>query len=98
MTQLAGLLRGALDACHAAPYAAANPREIRLMLRPHRLRIPTVCALFALALFAACTPKVQLEAPKEPITINMNIKIEHEIRIKVEKDLDELISTEKDIF
>lgn len=52
----------------------------------------------ALCLGTGCTPKVQLEAPKEPIVINMNIKIEHEIRIKVEKDLDELIRTEKDIF
>lgn len=88
----------ALDACHAGLYAAANPREIRLMLRPHRPGIPTVCALFALALFAACTPKVQLEAPKEPITINMNIKIEHEIRVKVDKDLDQLFDQNDELF
>ena len=30
--------------------------------------------------------------------INMNIKIEHEVRVKVDKDLDELISEDKDIF
>jgi hypothetical protein len=88
----------ALDARDAAPYAAANPREIRLMLRPHRLRIPTVSTLLALALFAACTPKVQLEAPKEPITINMNIKIEHEIRVKVDKDLDQLFDENDELF
>jgi len=68
------------------------------MLRPRRLGIPTVCALFALALLAACTPKVQLEAPKEPITINMNIKIEHEIRVKVDKDLDQLFDKNDEIF
>jgi hypothetical protein len=55
-------------------------------------------AIIALWLVWGCTPKVQLEAPKEPIVINMNIKIEHEIRVKVDKDLDELISDEKDIF
>lgn len=55
-------------------------------------------AILALWLVAGCTPKVQLEAPKEPIVINMNIKIEHEVRVKVDKDLDELISDEKDIF
>ena len=54
--------------------------------------------IIALWLVAGCTPKVQLEAPKEPIVINMNIKIEHEVRIRVDKDLDELISDEKDIF
>ena len=54
-------------------------------------------ALCALALLA-CTPKVQVEAPKEPITINMNIKIEHEIRVKVDRELDDLIEEESEIF
>jgi hypothetical protein len=47
---------------------------------------------------AACTPKVQVEAPREPITINLNVKIEHEIRVKVDKDLEQLFSQESDIF
>ncbi len=68
------------------------------MLRTHRFGNRARCALFALALFAACTPKVQVEAPKEPITINMNIKIEHEIRVKVDKDLDQLIDKNDEIF
>jgi hypothetical protein len=38
--------------------------------------------------------KVQVDAPKEPIVINMNVKIEHEIRVKVDKDLDELFEDE----
>jgi anti-sigma-K factor RskA len=50
------------------------------------------------ALVAGCTPKVQIEPPKEPIVINMNIKIEHEVRVKVDKDLDELIADDKEIF
>jgi hypothetical protein len=47
---------------------------------------------------AACTPRVVVEAPKEPITINMNIKIQHEIRVKVDKDLDTVFSKQEDIF
>jgi len=47
---------------------------------------------------AACTPRVSVEAPKEPITINMNIKIEHEIRVKVDKDLDQVFAEKGDIF
>ena len=47
---------------------------------------------------AACTPKVQVEAPKEPITINLNVKIEHEIRVKVDQDLDNLFDKNEDIF
>jgi hypothetical protein len=55
--------------------------------------------LLVLAWFgAACTPKVQVEAPREPITINLNVKIEHEIRVKVDKDLEQLFSQESDIF
>jgi hypothetical protein len=51
--------------------------------------------LVALLLVAAgCTPKVTVEAPKEPIVINMNVKIEHEIRVRVDKDLDEMFQDE----
>ena len=56
------------------------------------------CVAFALALCAGCTPRVALEAPKEPIVINMNIKIDHEIRVKVDRDLDDAIANDKEIF
>jgi hypothetical protein len=48
----------------------------------------------------ACTPKaqVELQAPKEPIVINLNVKIEHEIRVKVDRDLDEAIDQKSDLF
>lgn len=62
-----------------------------------RLALPALLG-FCLAAAAACTPKVVVEPPKEPITINMNIKIEHEIRVKVDKDLDAAIDTREDIF
>jgi hypothetical protein len=45
-----------------------------------------------------CSPKVQVEAPKEPITINLNVKIEHEIRVKVDKDLEDLFEDEDGLF
>ena len=62
-----------------------------------RLALPALLGL-CLAAAASCTPKVMVEAPKEPITINMNIKIEHEIRVKVDKDLDAAIDSREDIF
>ena len=46
----------------------------------------------------ACTPKVEVVAPKEPITINLNVKIEHEIRVKVDKELDNVFSENKGLF
>lgn len=59
-----------------------------------RLFVLTAMALW----LAACTHTVQMEAPKEPITINLNIKIEHEVRVKVEKELDEMFSKDSDLF
>ncbi len=50
------------------------------------------------ASLSACTPKVALEAPAEPIVINMNIKIEHELRVKVDDDLEALFEDEEEIF
>ena len=51
-----------------------------------------------LSLAVGCSPKVQVEAPKEPIVINMNVKIEHEIRVKVDKDLDQLFAEDEELF
>jgi hypothetical protein len=49
------------------------------------------------SLLAGCTHTVNVRA-EEPITINLNIKIEHEIRIKVDKELDDLFKAEPGIF
>jgi hypothetical protein len=57
----------------------------------------TLCAL-GLLVAAGCTPTVQVAAPSEPITINLNVKIEHEIRVKVEKELDSVINQESGLF
>lgn len=40
----------------------------------------------------ACAPRVEVASSDKPITINLNVKIDHEIRMKVEKDLDEVMS------
>ena len=58
----------------------------------------TLLAALWIASLSACTPKVQIEAPKEPITINLNVKIEHEIRVKVDEDLENLFDEDDDIF
>lgn len=50
------------------------------------------------AVLLACTPTVKVEVPDKPITINLNVKIEHEIRIKVEKDLDHVLSQDSGLF
>ncbi|AGR58867.1 YnbE family lipoprotein [Salmonella bongori] len=56
--------------------------------------------LLALAavMAAGCTPRIEVAAPEQPITINMNVKIEHEIHIKVDKDVEELLKSRSDLF
>ncbi|EPT5154409.1 YnbE family lipoprotein [Escherichia coli] len=57
-----------------------------------------LAALTSSFMLAACTPCIEVAAPKEPITINMNVKIEHEIIIKADKDVEELLETRSDLF
>lgn len=45
---------------------------------------------------SGCTVKVA--APDKPITINLNVKIEHEVRVKVEQELEDLFSEDSDLF
>ena len=48
-------------------------------------------------LAAACTPTVKV-ATEDPITINLNVNIQHEIRVKVDRELDDLFSQDSDLF
>ncbi|WP_264756454.1 MULTISPECIES: YnbE family lipoprotein [Marinobacter] len=67
-------------------------------LRPTGSVLARVLMILTLPLaMIACTPTVQMAAPKEPITVNLNVKIEHEIYIKVDKEVDDLFS-EKGLF
>ena len=49
-------------------------------------------------LVAACTPTVKVQAPDKPIEINLNVKIEQEVRIKVDRELDSVIANNPDLF
>lgn len=57
-----------------------------------------ICTSTLLLALTACSPTVKVAVPDKPITINLNVKIEHEIRVKVEKDLDQLFDADSDIF
>ena len=54
--------------------------------------------IFLLACLAGCNPTVKVEAPEEPIEINLNVKIEHEIRLQVDKDLEGLFAEDSEVF
>ncbi len=47
---------------------------------------------------AACQPRVAVEAPKEPIVVNLNVKIEHEVKVKVDRELDDLFEKNPELF
>jgi len=49
-------------------------------------------------LLTACNPTVRIETPSEPIRIEANITIKHEIRIVVEKEVEEIFEEEEDLF
>jgi len=47
---------------------------------------------------AACQPTVKVEPPKEPITINLNIKLDADVRVRLEQEAKEDIATNPEIF
>ena len=49
--------------------------------------------LLAFGLLSAC-----VQAPKEPITINLNIKLDADVKLKVEEQAEEDIAANPDIF
>ena len=54
--------------------------------------------LMIILFLAACTPTVQIQAPDKPIEINMNVNIEHHIKVEIEKDVQQAINNNSDIF
>lgn len=62
-----------------------------------RRREALVLALSLAPLLIACTPTVQVVAPKEPITINLNIKLDADVRLRIEEKAKEDVGT-KPIF
>jgi len=51
-----------------------------------------------LVLLSGCNPTVRIETPSEPIRIEANITIKHEIRIVVEKEVDEMFEDDAGLF
>ena len=59
---------------------------------------PTIFLLVLLSAIAGCNPTVKIEAPDKPIEINLNVKIEHEIRLQVDRELEGLFDEDSDVF
>jgi hypothetical protein len=66
----------------------------RSMFRPLTIAAGASIALAT----AACTPTVQLAAPDKPITINLNVKIDQEVRVRLDREVEDLIAQNPDLF
>lgn len=73
------------------PEAGTRPRTASLALA-------TGVALALAVGAAACTPTVRIEASDKPITINLNVKIDQEIRYRLDKDLEDTIAANPNLF
>ncbi|WP_025900087.1 YnbE family lipoprotein [Sneathiella glossodoripedis] len=62
------------------------------------LSFAALLAISALMTATACSPTVKVEAPAEPITINLNIKLDAEVRLKIEEKAKEDIQANPGIF
>jgi hypothetical protein len=71
---------------------AASSEGIQMAVYRSTLLLAAILAL------AACEPTVKVEAPKEPITINLNVKIDAEVRVKLEEQAQQDIKNAPDIF
>jgi hypothetical protein len=69
-------------------------------LHPRQTRVLLIGLIggIAAATLVACTPTVKVEAPDKPIVINLNVKIEQEVRVKVDRDVDTLLQNNPNLF
>jgi len=62
------------------------------------MKLITVSLSFLILVLSSCAPTVRVEAPDKPIEINLNVNIEHNVKIQMDKQLDNLMQNKKDIF
>lgn len=55
-------------------------------------------AAVSAATLAACTPTIRIEPSDKPIKIDLNVKIDQTVRIQLEREVEELINSNPDLF
>ncbi len=63
-----------------------------------RLARVVSCLLLVGGLSAGCEPTVKIEAPTEPITINLNIKLEADVVVRIEERAKDDIAANPEVF
>lgn len=69
-----------------------------LQVLPHPRLLAPVGMLVLASLLAACQPTVRVEAPRDPITINLNVRLDADVRVRLEESAREDIQANPDIF
>lgn len=54
--------------------------------------------LFACVVLTAACTTVRLEGGDKPIEVNLNVKIDQEVRVKMDREIQDLIANNPDIF
>lgn len=79
-------------------HCEAQPKQSLFKLCALNRGMKILPPLAGVLFLMACTPTVQVQAPDKPIEINLNVNIEHRIKVEIEKDVQKAIANNKDIF
>lgn len=61
-----------------------------------RLLTSTLLIVFAVSILS-CTHKVQIEPSDKPFIVNLNLKVDHEIKMRIEEENQDLLNLEKSV-
>jgi len=57
-----------------------------------------IAVILAPLFILGCQPKVQIVPSEKPIVINLNVKIDQEVRVRLDKEVEDLIENNPDLF
>lgn len=75
-----------------------NVKHIIASFSYSRHLFPYFIACMMTFLLIGCSPRIEVAPPTAPITINLNVKIDHEIHINVDKQVESLIASSPELF
>jgi len=52
----------------------------------------------AMLLLTGCNPTVSVQTPEKPITVNLNVNVQHQVEVKVADDVNTLFKDNPDLF
>lgn len=67
----------------------------RRMLKRAQATAPGMAAMIAMGLLGGC---IQVRAPEKPIEINLNVKVQQEVVVRLQKDAQDLIQNNPELF